>query len=70
MGSRLHCFSCDVDETDQPCYQACLECRHVWRTAGELLAAHNAQAVQGVRLGNADRRGQGVSRCPKCSHDW
>src|SRR5712671_4807396 len=40
-GSRNHCYGCDADEPDEPCYRACFECRHVWRTAEDLLAAHN-----------------------------
>jgi hypothetical protein len=40
-GSRNHCYSCHVDEPDEPSFISCLECRHVWRTAEDLLAAHN-----------------------------
>ena len=40
-GSRLHCYCCHADEPDEPCFIACFECRHVWRTAEDLLIAHN-----------------------------
>jgi len=39
--SKLHCYSCHADEADEPSYRSCFECGHVWRSAEELLAAHN-----------------------------
>jgi hypothetical protein len=39
--SRTHCWSCGTDEPDEPCYQSCLECGHIYRTEQELVDAHN-----------------------------
>lgn len=40
-GSKLHCYSHNEDEPDNPCYRACFECRHVFPTAEDLLREHN-----------------------------
>ena len=85
-GSRLHCWSCGTDEPDKPCFQACFECCHVYRTAQELLDEHNKV----IRAMNASARERGecefdgspwkdipetadvteVTCCPLCVHDW
>ena len=69
MGSRLHCWSCDRDEPEVGAYRACLECGHVWRTADELLAAHNRELARypgNIPETDAAR----VSCCPLCIHNW
>ena len=68
-GSKLHCWSHDVDEPDQPAYISCFECKHVYRSAEELVAEHNKHldpawnepAVTDPEL---------VHCCPLCIHDW
>lgn len=68
-GSRLHCWNHGADEPDSPCYRACLECRHVFGSAAELLAAHNEHLD--VALAEQPETDAGkVSCCPLCTHSW
>lgn len=67
-GSRLHCWSHDIDEPDSPCYRACFECKHVFRTAAQLLAGHNEHlAVYGCE---PETDAGNVWTCPLCIHDF
>lgn len=67
-GSKLHCWTCGVDEPDQPCYRACGECMHVFRSAAELLEGHNKHlAVYGMEPATDPDQ---VFCCPHCVHDW
>lgn len=68
-GSHLHCFSHDVDETwDDTCHRACYECKHVFRTAVELLAGHNEHLAAYGEEPEADAAK--VFSCPHCIHDF
>ena len=67
-GSRLHCWSCNLDETDAPAYRACLECKHVFRTAEELLAGHNEHLAEFG--GEPETDPAKVFCCPLCIHDF
>lgn len=40
-GSRLHCFSHNIDESDMNTYRTCLECGHVFTTEQDLVDAYN-----------------------------
>jgi hypothetical protein len=75
-GSRLHCWSHDADEPGEPASVCpaqgfplcCYECRHLFLTAADLLAAHNAEMT---RLGlPAETDAARVFCCPFCIHDW
>lgn len=41
-GSRLHCFTHNLDESDTNAFRACLECAHVFATESDLVIAYNA----------------------------
>jgi hypothetical protein len=41
-GSRLHCFSHNLDESDANAFRVCLECGHVFTTECDLVSAYNA----------------------------
>lgn len=82
-GSRLHCFSHDMDEPLAG-YRICIECRHVFATAGDLLREHN-RVLAGLNE-HVDPAGDplfaitepippetdvnNVFCCPFCAHDW
>lgn len=67
-GSRLHCWSHDIDEPDLPWYRACFECKHVYRTAAELLAEHNKVLAQYDVEPETDAAD--IYTCPLCTHDF
>lgn len=72
----VHCAWHHVDEPASPDdYRTCFECFHVFRTAGELLAAHNKLmseipspswapgTIIEIDAGN-------IHVCPLCAHDF
>jgi hypothetical protein len=74
--SDAHCWEHDLDEDDAGCYRRCFECRHVFRTADDLVAVHNAE-VAGLNARNPgkppipDETGPDrIWFCPYCLHDW
>lgn len=63
-----HCWEHEVDEADEPCHIACLECRHVFRTAGELLEADRRRAADMKTPPPVSV--EEITCCPFCFHDW
>lgn len=82
----MHCHSHHVDEPDEPSYLICLECGHVYRTAGELRAAYRriwSQITFGPSptlqtrladlwgwLRSRFARARDITFCQECLHDW
>jgi len=67
----VHCWWHNVDEPDGG-YRACLECRHVYRTAEDLREAWREEVTAAALPGTvvvvpvADE----IFACPLCCHDW
>lgn len=66
---RVHCYSHDVDEPDQPCFRYCYECSHVFPTEQALIDADNAVWVQMGRSA-PNRPSDEIFCCPHCVHDF
>lgn len=64
-GSREHCCWHDVDEPDQGAFRCCLECRHVYRTVHDLVAAWDSE-WPAWRCGPWDL----PVGCAYCGHDF
>ena len=68
MGSPRHCWSHHIDAEPLKGYRWCLECCHMFATAGELLAEHNKVLAA---LGAApETDAESVFCCAFCTHDW
>lgn len=63
-GSKLHCYWHNEDEPEAEIFRACLECRHVYQTPADLLAAWFTET--GYQWPDADS----VPACAYCGHDW
>lgn len=64
-----HCWSHDEDEPlDEPCYIACLECHHGYKSANELLIEHNI-ILKSMNISPEDNPEE-VFTCPLCLHDF
>lgn len=74
-----HCHWHGTDEPAEGAYRVCFECSHAYRTAQDLLAAHNAAMAEMAKASRSfpptwehipeTDAGQ-VFSCPFCIHDW
>jgi hypothetical protein len=64
----LHCHPHGVDSEPLKGYRWCFECQHMFATAADLLAAHNA-VLAGMALEAEGDVGR-VHACPFCVHDF
>jgi hypothetical protein len=77
-GSKNHCWSCDEDEPDQPCFTWCLECKHVYHTEDELRQAwldHYPEDPEGDFGEPLAKPAEAIPVaeiffCPLCMHDF
>lgn len=74
-----HCHIHNVDEPDNGAYQVCLECGHVYRTAGSLRRAFRRESWRVARDDPFSResvwrvvmvRASRISSCQECTHDF
>ena len=76
--SKLHCWSHDIDEPDQPCWRVCLECMHVYRSPEELQREwleNYPEDLEGQWGPPMPRPAKAIPVkdiyfCPLCSHDF
>jgi hypothetical protein len=64
----LHCHPHGTDGEPLAGYRWCPECQHMFASAEELLAAHNA-VLAGMGL-EAEADVERVACCPACDHSW
>jgi hypothetical protein len=63
-----HCIPHGTDGEPLAGYRWCFECQHMFATASDLLAAHNA-VLAGMGL-DAEGDVERVACCAFCTHDW
>ena len=73
--SLVHCAIHDKFELPQT--YSCLECRHQYKSSGDIIRTYNNMVAEVYRRGGVPKREppvatklSQVSFCPLCLHDW